>query len=94
MDHIGHLVNETKLSEPLHPHYPLGVEIVGYLANDKGVVELLSTFFIGCGILFYATRLVVQRIQPNLSKNELLTVMWFVLSKSDESPEICAGIVD
>jgi len=72
--------NASKIA--VHPYYPLEVEIAGYLANDQGVVSLLSQFFGGCAVLFYATYLVVKRFHPQLPRHELITVMWFVLSKS------------
>lgn len=74
--------NATKISHPPHPYYPLEVEITGYLANEWPVLTLLSIFFAGCTILFSATYVVVKKIHPRLSKGELFTIMWFVLSKS------------
>jgi len=73
--------NASKISNPLHPYYPLEVEITGYLANEWPVLTLLSLFFGGCAVLFYATYLVVKKIQPGLRTSELFTIMWFVLSK-------------
>jgi len=74
--------NASKISHPPHPYYPLEVEIVGYLANEWSVPLLLFTFAAGCTFIFSLTRVIVKRIQPTIAKNELLTVMWFVLSES------------
>lgn len=43
-------------------------------------MELLGVFFGACTLLFSTTYVLAKRIQPTLSKGELLTIMWFVLS--------------
>jgi len=73
--------NVTKAASPIHPYYPLDVEIVGYLANQWPVPTLLGVFFGGLGVIFYTTRVLVKRQNPQMPKGELLTVMWFVLCK-------------
>lgn len=73
--------NLTKLTaEALHPYYPHDAIIANYAANEWNVLALLGIFFSACGILFTSTYYVVRGIQPTLSRGELLTVMWFVLS--------------
>jgi cholestenol delta-isomerase len=72
--------NASNVLTSPHPYYPLDVEITGYLANEWGVLKLLLTFAAGCAAIFYATHVVVKRIQPTISNSELFTVMWFVLS--------------
>ncbi|KAL2356932.1 EBDP4, emopamil-binding protein [Cryomyces antarcticus] len=75
------LKNATKMAaDPLHPYYPLGVEVVGYLANDWNVPQMLAIFFGGCAVIFYTTYLVVKRVHPHLPRGELYAVMWFVLT--------------
>lgn len=78
---IDMLNNATHIKHPLHPYYPLEVEITGYLANEWGVPQLLGTFFGGLTVLFTATYLVAKRVRPSLNGYELLTIMWFVLCK-------------
>lgn len=70
----------SKISHPPHPYYPVEVEIAGYVANEKGVLELLSIFAAGCTVLFFGTYLVSKKIHPKLPGSEVITVMWFVLS--------------
>lgn len=74
-------ISKNETQHPLHPYYPLEVEITGYLANEWGVPQLLGTFFGGLAVLFTATYFVVKRVRPSLNGYELLTIMWFVLSK-------------
>jgi len=73
---------DNKMTDPSNPYYPIGIEIAGYLANDMSVPMMLSKFFVGCGIIFGTTYVIVKRVQPQLSKTELITIMWFVLSTS------------
>ena len=73
--------NASKISHPPHPYYPLEVEITGYLANDMSVPAILGIFFAGCGVIFSITYALVKRIHPRISGNDMITIMWFVLSK-------------
>lgn len=68
---------ETKM--PTHPFYPLGIEVTNYLANEWGVLTLLSAFAACCASVFAATYVVVMRVRPTMSRGELLTILWFVL---------------
>lgn len=63
-----------------HPYYPVEAEVVGYLANSYSVPFLLTTFAGICAVLFLLTGVTAKTINPKLSKNDVLTVMWFVLS--------------
>lgn len=66
---------------PIHPYYPLEIEITGgYLANEWSVPTLLALFSAGCAGIFTVTHLIVTRIRPNLPTSELLTILWLVLS--------------
>ena len=69
--------------KPVHPFYPLGVEIVNYLANDKDVLQLLTTFAIGCAVILSITWLAASRIAPQLRATDKFAVLWFTLSKKD-----------
>lgn len=72
--------NITKVAQAVHPYYPLDVTIDGWAANEWGVPALLTVFFGACAVLFTATYFVAKRINSHLSKGELITIMWFVLS--------------
>lgn len=73
--------NATELASPLHPYYPLEVEIVGYLANEWSVLLLLGIFFGGCAVIFSLTYMIIKKVQPTMPTHEVWTVMWFVLSE-------------
>ncbi|KAF2621448.1 3-beta-hydroxysteroid-Delta(8),Delta(7)-isomerase [Macroventuria anomochaeta] len=64
---------------PLHPYYPLGVEIVGYMANEWNTFELVSMFAAGCAVIFSITYAVLMKSRPNASNSDVLIMMWFVL---------------
>ncbi|KAI8932577.1 hypothetical protein NX059_010082 [Plenodomus lindquistii] len=71
--------NFSHLPAGEHPYYPLEVEIVGYLANKWGTIELLTIFSAGIAAIFSATYAMVKRTRPNASTGDLSTIMWFVL---------------
>lgn len=71
--------NFSHLPPGEHPYYPLEVEIVGYLANKWGTVELLTIFTAGLVAIFSATYAMVKRLRPNASTGDLSAIMWFVL---------------
>jgi cholestenol delta-isomerase len=62
-----------------HPYYPIEKEIVGYLANKWGTLELVLMFSAGCVAIFSVTYTIVKRLRPNASTGDLATIMWFVL---------------
>jgi len=70
-------VNASKI--PLHPYYPLDVELVGYMANKWDTLTLVSMFAAGCAGIFAVTYLITTRIRPHMSNADLSTIMWFVL---------------
>lgn len=73
------VLNDTKISHPPHPYYPLEVELLGYLANDYSMVQLLATFAAGCAGIMMVTYMIAKRIRPKLRTSELLQIVWFVL---------------
>jgi cholestenol delta-isomerase len=73
---------ESLANNVSHPYYPIGAHIAGYVANQSSVSALLGAFFGACVILFSSASFIVTRIQPTLSRIELLTIMWFLLSGS------------
>ncbi|KAK4545329.1 hypothetical protein LTR36_003509 [Oleoguttula mirabilis] len=72
--------NMTKAAQALHPYYPLNAVIDGWAANEWSVPYLLTIFFGACAVLFTSTYFVAKRVNSRLSKGELATIMWFVLS--------------
>ena len=72
----------SKLSLPPHPFYPLELELVGYLANDKDVVTLLTIFLAGCVVLCGTVWVSVSRYSAQLRKIDKCILIWFVLSMS------------
>jgi cholestenol delta-isomerase len=62
-----------------HPYYPIEKEIVGYLANKWGTLDLLLVFAAGCVAIFSVTYVMVKRLRPSASTSDLATIMWFVL---------------
>lgn len=66
---------------PLHPYYPLGLELAGYVANEWSVPVLVIGFLGGWGVMLGLTLLVVNHFQPSLSKTDKALILWFVLSK-------------
>ncbi|KAF2874003.1 Emopamil binding protein-domain-containing protein [Massariosphaeria phaeospora] len=69
----------TAPQPPLHPYYPIEVEIVGYLANEWNTVELCAMFAAGCAVIFSITYVIVKRLRPRMSTGDLFTILWFVL---------------
>ncbi|GIZ36970.1 hypothetical protein CKM354_000043400 [Cercospora kikuchii] len=76
----GPPVTTTDFTEPLNPYYPIGSSIAGWTPNEASVFALLGAFVGASVVLFTSTFILVKRIQPTLTRSELLTIMWFVLS--------------
>lgn len=72
----------TLSNEPLHPYYPLTASIATYAANKDSVVYLLSIFFSACTALFTATYFLFTTLNLRLTRTQLATIMWFILSGS------------
>lgn len=75
------ILDPTNVTNPLHPYYPLGVDVVGYAPNEFSVPTLLSIFAGGCSVIFSATYVIAKGARPSLSNGDLVTIMWFVLCK-------------
>lgn len=65
----------------VHPFYPLGANIVGYIANDWSVPTLLGVFFGGWVVILGVVLALVRRFNPSLSGQEKSALLWFVLSE-------------
>lgn len=66
---------------PPHPFYPVEANIVGYLANEATVPQLLGAFGAGCVVVLGITLALVKGYNPNLPTNEKAAVLWNVLSR-------------
>lgn len=73
----------TILTEPVqHPYYPQTASIPQYTPNINSVFYLLTTFFSACLTLISTTYTLTTHINPKLTRTQLATVIWFVLSGS------------
>lgn len=69
------------LNHTVHPFYPVGVEIVNYLANEKDVIQLLTSFASLVGSILLIAGFGATRFAPHLKISDQLAVLWFVLCK-------------
>ncbi|MCJ1344278.1 hypothetical protein MMC31_002481 [Peltigera leucophlebia] len=74
------IVNSTRMAQPPHPFYPLEANIVGYLANEFSVLQLLGLFAAGCALILGFTLVLIRAHNPRLPSSEKATILWFVLS--------------
>ncbi|KOS17470.1 3-beta-hydroxysteroid-Delta(8) [Escovopsis weberi] len=63
----------------LHPYYPFGIELPGYVPNTMNAFDLVLRFAAGSAVVFLATLFVVKRCRPSISKADALAAMWFAL---------------
>ncbi|KAJ5095242.1 EBDP4 emopamil-binding protein [Penicillium argentinense] len=65
-----------------HPYYPLNLKVVGYVPNEWTSLTLVSIFASACAITFLAVYTLTMKVHPKVSRSDLWTIMWFVLSGS------------
>lgn len=75
---LGNLAENVAAKIP-NPYYPLGVEIVGYLVNERSVPALLGIFFGGIAVIMAVTHIIATKLNPQLKGGEITTIMWFVI---------------
>lgn len=75
------IINSTRMAQPPHPFYPVEANIVGYLANEFSVLQLLGLFGAGCAVILGFTLVLVRAHNPRLPSSEKATILWFVLCK-------------
>lgn len=63
----------------LHPYYPLGVVIPGYVAPSLSTVEILTKFTLTCLSILLPTGLFVYSRKRPLSRQDAVATLWFVL---------------
>lgn len=82
----GFVINASIIPQPPHPFYPVEANIVGYLANEWSMLQLLAAFGSGCAVILGLTLAVVMRHNPTLPPREKATILWFVLCKFHIQP--------
>lgn len=78
---MGAAINSTTKMITDHHFYPLEVEVKNYLPNKWGMELLLAIFSALCLGILTTTRMIVNRIHPNLPKTEKAAICWFVICK-------------
>ena len=69
----------SPLSEPSHPFYPLEATVVGYLANERSVVQLLAIFAISCVVVLGATLVLLRNRSNSICGADEAITLWFIL---------------
>lgn len=64
---------------PLHPYYPLGVVIPGYVAPSMSTVEILAKFTLTCLSILLPTFVFVYSRKRPISRPDTVATLWFVL---------------
>ena len=64
-----------------HPYYPPEIQLLGYVANEYSVPQLLAGFFSTWSAILAVSFLVAKRYNPGLSTGDTICVLWFVLSE-------------
>ncbi|GAP87411.1 putative emopamil binding protein [Rosellinia necatrix] len=64
---------------PLHPYYPLGVEIPGFVAKVLTTQEILTIFTTTCLAILVPAWLYTRYTRHDLPASEVFVVLWFVL---------------
>ena len=70
---------------PLHPFYPVDLQMPGYMANTKEALELLVSLMSGLLVILSAIWLSTSRLSPRLLISDKLTIMWFALCEVSRS---------
>ena len=75
----GQVKKMTGDIQPPHPFYPLEANIIGYLANDYSVIQLLAIFALTCVVVLGGSLLLVKRYGRRLAAKDEAIVLWFTL---------------
>jgi cholestenol Delta-isomerase len=79
---FGSATSSTLRSETPHPFYPVGIELAGYLANDKDTGTLLGIALAGVVVICSATWTVLSKISQRVRTVDRLAILWFMSSKA------------
>lgn len=63
----------------LHPYYPLGVVIPGYVAPSMSTLEILTKFTLTCLCILVPTGAYVYTRRRPVSRPNAIAALWFVL---------------
>jgi cholestenol Delta-isomerase len=66
----------------IHPYHPVNISLPHYEPNETPVVVLLGSFVAVLGIPIITVLSLSRRANPRLTTNDLLTIVWFLLSLS------------
>lgn len=73
------------METPLHPYYPLGIPIPGYVANINSLPSLLGQFALLWVVVMGIAWLGISRFRPSSSTADRLAFVWFCLSLSNSA---------
>lgn len=73
------LTTDDVLGSPLHPYYPLGATIPGYIAKILTTQEILGIFTATCLSILVPTWLYIRHVRRDLPSSQVFTALWFVL---------------
>lgn len=77
-----------------HPFYPLDSNLVGYVAMDWDVYGIFTVFGVGIMVVLLATRMVSQKLSPNLHGRDQAFAVWFMICTFHLLyPSVGAGIL-
>ncbi|GKT59678.1 3-beta-hydroxysteroid-delta-isomerase [Colletotrichum tofieldiae] len=68
------------VSVPIHPYYPAGVTLPGYVANTFSAHALRAIFAVGATAILAPTYRIIKKTHPGLPNGEVATALWFTLS--------------
>ena len=71
----------SALAHPPHPFYPVEVELIGYLANDKSTLSLLLIFLAGLIVICVASWVVLSKYYPQVRTIDKWALLWCMCSK-------------
>lgn len=68
------------MTSAVHPFYPKGLTLVGYVPKELSVLTIFGTFAACLLSIFAATRAYAKRNNPNLNPRDRNIAIWFALS--------------
>jgi cholestenol delta-isomerase len=71
------------METPLHPYFPLGIHIPGYVANVNSLPSLLGQFALLWAVVMAVAWLGISRFRPSSSTADRVACVWFCLSWSN-----------
>ena len=78
--------------EPLHPFYPLGLEVANYVANDRDMPTMLALFFGAWAVILGMTWVGASTFAPQRKRLDKLVLLWFTLSTQEPTVQVVREI--